>query len=303
MKILVTGASGFIGKHRVNHLVNQGNDVITTGRSYTYDRDTRYDTSFYYRLDIADRDAIKEIISRHKPDRIEHYASLAIVSTSRHDPYAAYRTNVLGAVNVLEAAKLCHVPEVMMFTTDKYYGDAPIADEHTHPIISAGAYETSKLCQDVIAQSYIKQGINVKIIRSCNVFGPFDTNSRIVPNTLKALYNKNEPLIFINILGKRQYIYINDLMSAIDIILSEGEDHIYNVGTSICDTQENVVMSIIKVWNKTHGTTFKGHRIKGENINEIPEQYLKWKKLYNLGWRPQWTFEHAIRNIIDVEVL
>lgn len=303
MKVLITGATGFIGKHRVSHLSDLGATVIKTGRSYIVNCDNGVNGSSLYKLDIAERDSIKEVVSRHKPERIEHFASLAIVSTSRHDPYAAYRTNVLGVVNVLEAAKACNVPEVMIFTTDKYYGDLAIASEGSRPLVTAGAYETSKLCQDIIAQSYIKQGVNVKIIRSCNVFGPNDMNSRIIPNTLRKLSSNQEPIIFTNILGVRQYIYIYDLMEAIDVILKDGKDNAYNVGTSICKSQKDVVAEIIDVWNETHGSNFKGRNIPGQDMKEIPRQYLRWNAVKQLGWKPAWSFKSGIRDIIGTEGL
>jgi nucleoside-diphosphate-sugar epimerase len=297
MKVLITGASGFIGQHRVAKLQDEGIDVIATGRS----ANPRLSTDFYYKLDIAERDSLKEIVLRHKPDRIEHYASLAIVSVSRADPYATFRTNVLGVVNLLEAAKAADTPQTMVFTTDKYYGKLKVAAENDTPEIMDGAYETSKCCQDIIAQSYATSGLRLKILRSCNVFGPNDKNSRIIPNTLRTLSRNESPFIFDNILGIRQYIYIDDLMSAIDKILDKGKSLSYNIGTENLLSQKQVVESITEVWNNYHGTNIEVSHTKGKDIHEIPRQYLDWNRLKNLGWQPNWKFEDSIDDIITTE--
>ncbi|MHB8153776.1 MAG: NAD-dependent epimerase/dehydratase family protein [Bacillati bacterium] len=302
MKVLVTGASGFIGQHRVANLLDKGIDVIATGRSASATAfGLDMDVDHYYRLDIAERDVLKEIVLRHKPDRIEHFASLAIVSVSRQDPFSAYRTNVLGVVNVLEAAKAADTPMTVVFTTDKYYGDKKVASETDTPHVMAGAYETSKYCQDVIAQSYATAGLGIKILRSCNVYGDNDRNSRIIPNTLRTLMKGDSPFIYDNILGVRQYIYIKDLMNAIDVIVHRGKKLEYNIGTEDLLPQSSVVEEIVNVWNECHGTGIEPSHTKGRDINEIPRQYLDWGRLKSLGWSPIWKFKESIEDIIGIE--
>jgi dTDP-glucose 4,6-dehydratase len=293
MKILVTGATGFVGEHRVNDLKTQGHDVVAIGSTH---RQHLSNTEAY--LDIAQKDSIEYLVARERPDRIEHFASVAIVAVSRTNPYETYRTNVLGAVSVLDTAKKYNVP-VMMMITDKYYGSLSIAKENDRPEITSGAYETSKTLQDIVAQSYRTSGSNITIIRSCNIFGKNDRNSRIIPNTIRVLEKGEAPVIFSNILGIRQFIYIKDFLRALDTILEKDQGGIYNIGTDINLSQADVVMSILSIYNGIHHTEIYPAYKEGLDIKEIPEQYLDWTKLHKLGWEPKYNFDSAITEMIS----
>ena len=296
MRYLITGSSGFIGRHRVEYLMSLANEVIAVGRSKT---SNPLASRNFFVNDIADRDSLLEVIATTKPDRIEHFASQAIVTTSRNDPYATYRTNVLGTVSVLETAKKLNIP-VIIFTTDKIYGDIPKAKESDYIRASYGAYETSKAVQDLIAQSYQMQTENVSIVRSCNVFGRNDPNKRIIPNTINALRRNVAPLIYENIKGVRQYIYIQDLMQALDIVWKSAIG-IYNVGTDMQLSQKEVVETIVRIWNQKFETSIAPIYTVGTEYNELIEQFLYYDKLKEQGYVPNYDFERGIQEILSGE--
>jgi dTDP-glucose 4,6-dehydratase len=291
MRILVTGATGFIGTARCLHLSARGDEVIAVGRTHN----GRQGIVLY--TDIANRDSIKQLVARYRPERIEHFAAQSTVSISRYDPYTTYRDNILGTISVLETAKELNVP-TLVFTTDKYYGNVKVANEETRPVITSGAYETSKFCQDVIAQSYRLQSVDVRIARSCNVFGPNDYNSRIVPNSIRDLRQGKQPIIFKGILGIRQFIYIKDLVRALDVIW-DAPDWIYNIGTEIKLSQEQVVTIIVDQWNKLYNKNIEPEYKEVKDLKEIPEQFLSWGKIHKLGWHPIYTFEEGIKEILE----
>jgi nucleoside-diphosphate-sugar epimerase len=293
MKVLVTGASGFVGRHRVAHLLEQGHDVISISGTHT----DYTEAKVKLHVDIAKKNVLDYIVAREKPERIEHFASIAIVAVSRTNPYATYRTNVLGCVSVLETAKTYQIP-IMVMVTDKYYGNLPIAGEDDRPVVVGGAYETSKYCQDIISQAYRKLGAQVTIVRSANLFGANDENRRIIPNTLRALQKEESPIIFKNHLGVRQYVYIKDFLSALDCVLSNSQSDTFNIGTEIRLSQEEVVNTITDLWNEEHKTHIVPAYKEAPNIDEIPEQYLVWSKLGKLGWNPDYTFARAIKEMI-----
>jgi nucleoside-diphosphate-sugar epimerase len=295
MRILVTGATGFVGQARVQHLMNAGHDVISIGRTHNV-----LLAPYEHRTDIAEENSIFALLERLRPDRVEHFASVATVSVSRRDPYETFRTNILGVVNVLESCKKSNIKSIMVFTTDKYYGNLEIASEGDRPIVTSGAYETSKLCQDIIAQSYREAGLPITIIRSCNIFGPNDSNRRIIPNSIRDLQEGKQPLIFTNIRGVRQYIYIRDVFKALDLILEKTKNETFNIGTSTHLSQEEVVELIVNIWNEKHHTNIKPLHKEGEDMKEIPDQYLVWDKLRNeLSWEPKYTMRSALEEMID----
>lgn len=295
-KILVTGSSGFVAHHRVQHLKNKGDIVIGVHNTHN-----DFNSNIVYKTDISEKDSIDYIVARERPDRIEHYASVAIVAASRSNPYQTYKTNVLGAVSVLDTAKKYNIPLLLM-STDKYYGSLTIAREDDRPIVTPGAYENSKLCQDLVGQSYREAGANITIVRSANIYGPGDINRRIIPNTIRDLQEKKQPVVFTNILGVRQYIYVTDFCDAVDTIIGLDNDHRnddYNIGTNIQLSQKQVVETIIDIWNNKYHTRIKPSYQERPDLKEIPEQFLDWDKIHALGWEPMHSFRDGVEEILD----
>lgn len=298
MRIAVTGASGFIGQHRVKHLKSLGHEVIAIARSRNNNAD------YSYVDDLSEPLVLNYITNRHFIDRIEHYAAIATVNEAKKNPWYTYKVNTLATVSVLETAKEYDIP-VLHWSTDKCYGQAganesvKISDEGNFLLPHQSPYENSKMCGDMIAQSYGLQGAKITIIRSCNIFGNNDTNSRIIPNTIRTLQEGKSPVVYTNIQGHRQYIYIDDVMSATDMILDKAPGNIFNIGTDIYLMQAQVVDIITQLWNKKHNTDIKLDFQVKEDWNEIPDQYLVWDRLKTLGWKPKYpNFEDGIGEML-----
>ncbi len=295
MRILVTGSSGFVGKYRTEQLIKQGHEVIALNF-----RGHNKPVLHEYQIDITNSLELFNIVGRHRPDRIEHYASQSVVTTALLDPYNTFATNVMGAVNVLECSSKFKIPEVLIMTSDKYYGNLENAKEDDRPLITQGTYETSKLLQDELSQSYQRKGLNVTIIRSANIFGPNDPNKRIVPNTISTLKNNERPVIFKYFKGLRQYIYLSDFNDAVDLILKQNEKNkIYNIGTDTILGQSEVVHTITDIWNDKYKTSlWPISKDMDTKVQEIEAQFLNWNKLKSIGFEPQYTFEEGIEEMI-----
>ena len=292
-RVLIVGGSGFIGLHRVQHLRKLKHQVIAVSRA----RNTG--ANYSYVEDISEPHSLDYILSRKKIDFIENYASVSTVSASRKNPYYTFKVNVLGTLSVLELAKEFNIP-VLQFTSDKVYGHSPEIplDEGMFLIPQKGSYEMSKTMQDLLAQSYKLEGVNVTIVRSANVFGKYDMNSRIIPNTIDSLKNGLSPIIFSNVKSIRQYIYVQDLMNALDLILEKAKGEIVNIGTDEYLAQESVVQIITKLWNEKHHTNIQPKYEERPNIQELAVQLLNWEKLKSLGFKPKYTFEQGIGEMI-----
>ena len=171
-KILVTGGAGYIGSHACKALAAAGHEPVTFDSLITGWRDAVQFGPFE-KGDLLDSARISEVIQKHKPAAIMHFAALAEVGQSMQDPGLYWKTNVLGALNLLQAAVDNAVSNFILSSTCATYGDhdGVMLDENTpqHPI---NAYGASKLAiEQMVANFSTRYGINHVIFRYFNVAG------------------------------------------------------------------------------------------------------------------------------------
>lgn len=294
MNVFVTGATGFIGSHLVSKL-KETNKVVCLVRDFLPSPWVKWISealtpSIYVRGDITDDKLIRRILAEYQIEHVYHLASQAIVKTALKDPLGTFQTNILGTINVLEACRQVGVEKVLVMSTDKVYGNRMNAKEGD-PLVSVGIYETSKACQDLISQAYMKTyGVGAVIARSCNAYG-YDMASRIVSNTIRACLHGDPPIIYEGEETVRQYVYVEDLCAAlIHLMRHTPYRGAYNIATDDILTQEQVVKTICKYF-----PTSPRYIKREKPILEIQSQSMK---IHNFGWKPRYNFEEAIQKTI-----
>jgi len=296
-KVLVTGASGFIGSHLCKKLASTGKIVIAQVRDvfpspWGIWLKEALDKCIQVRGDITNFSFLKRVVSEYEVDSCFHLAAQAVVKVGLMNPSETFKVNVLGTAVLLEVCRQLDVPTVYIQSTDKAYGERMDAKEED-PLVSTGIYETSKAMQDLLSQSYMNTyGLNIIIGRSCNVYG-FDAASRIVSNSIRSCLNGNPPIIYEGEKTKRQYIYIEDEVSAIQLLTKTQKNGIWNIATDDILTQEQVVRKICSFFPLTPKLVKRDKPLK-----EIQKQSVNWDKLKALGWKPKFTFEEGIQETI-----
>jgi len=294
MMILVTGASGFIGSHLCKKLTEKGEKVIAQIHNWVPSKwlSEALRNCIKVRGDIRDFAFLRRIIARYEISRVYHLAAVSIVKTAFRDPINVFDVNVMGTVKLLEACRQIGVKKVIVQSTDKVYGEQENAVVWKTPLIPTEPYGTSKICADVIAQSYTKTyGMNIIITRPCNTYG-FDLSNRIVPNTIRACLRGQSPIIYKNDKSKRQYIYVEDLTSAL-IYLMEHEPswitsqlNAVNIATEDILDQEQVVLKILEFFPELEPRYVEKPRLKEiKSQSMIPSDF---------GWKPKYSFGEGI---------
>lgn len=137
---------------------------------------------------------MKRVASDYEVDVIFHLAALPIVRVGNISPVPIWEVNIKGTWNVMEAAKECGAA-VFYLSTDKVYGhhgNEPYREDFA--LNGMNIYECSKACADSIVRSYhYVYGVRVVVARCCNVFGPADTNSRLIPNSIRRCLQNKPP--------------------------------------------------------------------------------------------------------------
>lgn len=279
--IMVTGGEGFLGRHLVRRLEELGNEVIVPT---------------YRHNDIKDYSRVFKLITKFEIGYIFHLAAQAIVGTAYHNPLETLATNIMGTVNVLEAAR--HYPKIkgiLVASSDKAYGKCRDKYTEDNPLAGDHPYDVSKSCADLIAQTYYKTyQLPVVITRAANTYGPGDIHlNRLIPGILKAII-KNEVLeIRSDGTFTRDYIYVEDVVDA-DIALMENIQKTKGEAFNISSNDHYVVLELVKKIGDILGKKVR-YKVLSTAKNEIPSQSLSCEKIEKtISWKPKYSLEKAI---------
>lgn len=301
--ILVTGGTGFVGSHLIEQLFKNNANIITTFLSYnplSYFFQKKLDKKVkMINVDICDFDKVFEIITKFDVDYVFHLAAQPLVEVAFYNPKRTLYTNIIGTINILEAARLYpKIKGIIVASSDKAYGKLDDGKyKENYPLKGDHPYEVSKSSADLIAYSYYKTyNLPVVITRFGNIYGEGDLNfSRIIPGIMKSLI-KNE-LLEIRSDGKhvRDYLYVKDVVDGYLLLLDniqkiKGEA--FNFGSDETLSVLDLIKLIEKYLNKKIS-----YKILNLAKNEIFYQSLDYSKIKKLGWQPKIKIKDVIEKI------
>ena len=303
-KVLVTGISGFTGAHLAKTLQGKGYEVIGLAQDdqpiTTLSLLGLKDRVTLIQGDVCDKQLLRRILTQYYIEEVYHLAAQAIVAVAQRDPFTTYRVNCLGTVSVLETCKDVGVRGVVVASTDKVYGEG-FDKREADRLEAKGVYETSKVCADYIARNFFHvYNLPVVITRACNIYGEYDLNRRIIPNTIRALKTTRAPIIFKNDKSQREYIYVEDVCEAYILLvenIEKNKGQAFNIGSGDIIGQEDLVKKIIEISGKDIQPLYVE---KPLDTLEIYQQSLNSEKIRTLlNWRPRFTLSEGLRRTWD----
>lgn len=319
--IVVTGGAGFIGSHVVRLFVHKYPDYkIINLDKLTYAGNLANLTDIedkpnylFVKGDICDESLVKELFTEQKVDGVIHLAAESHVDRSIKDPFLFAKTNVLGTLNLLQAAKeywkddfsnklFYHV------STDEVYGalefdDTLFTEETSYDPHSP--YSASKAASDHFVRAYHDTyGLPVVISNCSNNYGPYQFPEKLIPLFIYNIRN-NKPL---PVYGKgenvRDWLYVEDHARAIDLIFNEGKiGDTYNIGGFNEWTNIDLIRVLIKVVDKQlgrpEGTSDKLITYVTDRAGHDLRYAIDATKIKNeLGWEPSLQFEEGIEKTV-----
>ncbi len=284
--VLITGASGFIGRALTSRLLEDDNTkIVLLSRKSHFEEFRDHKQIVSVIGDINNVELLVFILKTHKVTHVYHLASEAIVSEYKKNPRQAYLDTVYGVTSLLEAIRISEelIQKVIISTSYKVYGRSePPYNEETH-FLPGNTYETAKACQDFIAQDYYRTfGVPVVIFRTVNVYGPGDKNlSRLIPKSFSLAYNNNRPVVYSSFKDSlREFIYIEDLIDAIVLLRDKASPgDVYCIGGQQHSIYE-VVKTICEVVQYEGGIEI----VENNTSVETKEHALDSSKIKKLGW-------------------
>ena len=219
MKVLVTGAGGFIASHLVEALVGQGHEVRAFVRynsrnfwGWLEDSPCR-DAVEIISGDVRDYDLVRSAVS--KCDVIFHLAALIGIPYSYVSPLAYVRTNVEGTYNILQAARECDVARVVHTSTSEVYGTAQyVPIDEAHPIHPQSPYAASKASADFLALSYHRSfDLPVTVVRPFNTYGPRQSARAVIPTVIAQILDGRRTISLGNLAPTRDLTFVMDTVA------------------------------------------------------------------------------------------
>ncbi|MCX5695240.1 MAG: NAD-dependent epimerase/dehydratase family protein [Candidatus Omnitrophica bacterium] len=299
-KVLVTGYEGFLGSWLAKTLVELGSRVV--GIDIIKDRPHSVLEGYRKRLvsikaDVSNLSLVRKTVIEHRPSVIFHLAAEAIVGRANIDPVRAFKSNIEGTWNILEASRgMKFIDSIVVASSDKAYGphrDLPYYEDTTalkgdHP------YDVSKSCADLLCNAYfVSFKLPVCVTRCGNIYGPGDNNfSRLMPDLFRSIARNKTFMIRSDGAFTRDYIYVEDVISGY-ILLGEKMKSKNLAGQSFNLSNEKPlsVISMVKTVYKLAGKK-PNYKILNSTCNEIKDQYLcsskakrilSWKARYELS--------------------
>jgi UDP-glucuronate 4-epimerase len=243
MKILVTGAAGFIGSHVAQRLLQRGDEVVGLDNfapNYSRARKeanlqeyARHEGFTFVEADIRDAQAMRDLFEAQKFDRVMHLAAMGNVRYSVEHAQEYTAVNIAGTVNLLEAARHSGTRYFVFASTSSVYGSAPIPFVETEPVAHPLApYPATKIACEVLAHAYhVAFGLKCTGLRFFNVYGPrgrpdmmpYEFTRRISAGETLRIFDEGRP--------QRDWTYIDDNISGVIAAIDAGFDYeILNLG-------------------------------------------------------------------------
>jgi CDP-glucose 4,6-dehydratase len=298
-KKVITGGQGFLGRNLTERLVNRGEDVCST---YSYKPPQLPETPncSYFKLDVTKFEDCLKLVNQESPKIIYHFVAQPLVTAAQRHPFSTFELTVRGAYNLLEAVRQAGTDtKVIVYTTDKVYGENGDAKEGDRLDTVSNPYEVAKVCEDLIARTYARSfDVPLAIVRSANIYGRYETHwDRIVPYVCREVVHGRHPYLRSNGLQYRDYIYVDDIM---DGILMVGEMLLagdiekgtaINFGANKPYNAFEMVEMILEISDKNYLNPVVLNSAKGE----ISYQHINFDYAKSLGWTPKTDIMDGLR--------
>lgn len=309
MKILVTGAAGFIGGNYVHYIVEKSpeDEVVALDKlTYAGNLETLepvMDKIKFVKEDICNREAIFKLFEEEKFDVVVNFAAESHVDRSIEDPEVFLMTNIIGTQVLMDASRKYGVKRFHQVSTDEVYGDLPLDRPdllftEDMPLITSSPYSASKASADLLVEAYNRTfKLPVTISRCSNNYGPYQFPEKLIPLMISRALDDEKLPVYGKGENVRDWLHVKDHCSAIDLIVRNGKDgEVYNIGGNNERTNLEVVKTILKELGKSEDLI--------NYVTDRPGHDLRYaidptKIETELGWVPEYDFDTGIKQTIQ----
>ncbi len=306
MKILVTGAAGFIASNLIPRLLGRGDEVEGADNFFLGKRAyvTRHPRFAFHELDLLDLDRVIALMSDFRPDRVWHLAANSDISFGTRYTDFDLKGGTLVTYNVLEAMRRADVREIVFSSSGAVYGEPTVmpTPEDYGPILPISLYAASKVaCETLITAFAHNYDLAAWIFRFGNIVGPNPTHGVIHDFVLRLREDPAKLVVLGDGTQAKPYVYVEDTLDGMEFGVANAREHV-NVYNLAVDDQTSVreiadwtieAMGIDRATiDVRYGEGPRGWR------GDVPQVKLDTRRMTALGWTPKLTSREAVRRTI-----
>jgi dTDP-glucose 4,6-dehydratase len=315
--LLVTGGAGFIGSNFVLSTIAETGEALVNLDKLTYAGSLRHleplrddPRHIFVQGDIGDRALVRELLKKHKPRAIVHFAAESHVDRSIAGPAAFVQTNIVGTFSLLEEAR-AHSKDLIFLhvSTDEVYGSLGPADaafSETTPYAPNSPYAASKAASDHLVRAYHHTyGLRTLTTNCSNNYGPHQFPEKLIPLMIShALAGKALP-VYGDGQNVRDWLYVGDHCAAIRRVLEKGTaGEVYNIGGGAEKTNIELVRLICALLDELSPRAAGRYAELISFVKDRPGHDRRYaidasKITRELGWRPRESFDSGLRKTVQ----
>ena len=296
MKVLVTGGEGFIGSHLCESLLSAGHQVTAlvlynSFNSYgwiTAEGIASRDGLHVAPGDVRDADSIQSVMVGQ--DVVVHLAALIAIPYSYQAPRSYVETNIVGTLNVMEAARRAGVERVIHTSTSEVYGTAQyVPIDEKHPLVGQSPYSASKIGADQVAFSYWSSfGVPVLTVRPFNTYGPRQSQRAFIPSVIVQILSGARELSLGALSPTRDLTFVQDSAAGFRALVEGhgGEGEVFNMGSGFEISMAEVVDMLSEVSGRVLTVREDLQRVRPVN-SEVERLWSDSRKIAeSFRWKP-----------------
>lgn len=306
---IVVGGAGFIGSHLCESLLNDGRNVVcidnlitgNTGNLQSLDSFSSFDFISVNAQQLDDA-VLTKILGKYSIDEIYYLASIASPKLYLRHPMQSIESNISGLLKCIDLA-VSHRARFLYTSTSEIYGDPqehPQKESYTgnvDPVCERSIYDELKRAGETLVMTYNRQGLDTRIVRIFNTFGPhMSDDGRVIPSFINNILNNKPIIIYGDGTQTRSFCYISDLIAGIRLVMSCIDSTPFNIGNPYDYYSILQVADIIqKIMKKDVPIEFRPYFCEGDPKVRCPDI----SKIYSATqWRPVIDFETGLRHTI-----
>ena len=309
MRLLVTGAAGFIGSNFVRyHHERHPADAILAFDALTYAGNlanlsplVEQGAVEFVHGDIANQELLEHLLGVHEVDTVVNFAAESHNSLAVLDPARFFRTNVLGTQALCEAVRRCRTPRLHHISTCEVYGDLALDSTESFSEVSPyrprTPYNASKAGSDHVVRCYVETfELPATITNCCNNYGPYQFPEKVIPLfATRALDDRPLPL-YASSTNRREWLHVRDHCRAVELVLEAGAlGETYHVGSGVEASVEEIADAVLKAAGKPASLKTIVPDRPGHDRRYLLDST---KIRTELGWRPEVDFAEGLAQTV-----